>query len=130
MMQQKHMGEIIVRRRKELGMTQKELADTMQVTDKAVSKWERNLSCPDIGSIPALARTLEISVEELMDGPASGEKSGVDRRELTDNILKAVSLAMGVALVALSVLGELDLSAAAGMAGIGLTALAIRQFLN
>lgn len=129
-MQQKNMGEIIARRRKALGMTQKELADAMQITDKAVSKWERNLSCPDIGSIPQLARTLEMSVEELMDVPTSGEKIGVDKGALVDTILKAVSLAMGVALVVLSILGELDLNAAAGMAGIGLTALAIRQFLN
>ena len=129
-MQQKQMGEIIARRRKDLGMTQKELADAMQVTDKAVSKWERNLSCPDIGSIPLLARTLEVSVEELMDVPASGGKPVVDRKELTDNILKAVSLAMGIALVVLSILGELELNSAAGMAGVGLTALAIRQFLN
>ena len=37
------MGEMIAARRKELGMTQKELAQQMNVTDKAVSKWERNI---------------------------------------------------------------------------------------
>ena len=70
-MKQKTMGETIAARRKERGMTQLELAREMGVTDKAVSKWERNLSCPDVGSIPHLAEVLQISVEELMQsGPA------------------------------------------------------------
>ena len=39
-------------------MTQLELADRMGVTDKAVSKWERDVSCPDIASMPRLAEVL------------------------------------------------------------------------
>ncbi|MBR0179714.1 MAG: helix-turn-helix domain-containing protein, partial [Firmicutes bacterium] len=42
------MGQLIATKRKELGLTQQELADKMGVTDKAVSKWERDLSCPDV----------------------------------------------------------------------------------
>ena len=42
------MGAMIAQRRKGMGMTQLELANKMGATDKAVSKWERNLSCPDI----------------------------------------------------------------------------------
>lgn len=38
----------------------------MGVTDKAVSKWERDLSCPDINSLPTLAALLNVSVDELM----------------------------------------------------------------
>lgn len=70
----KTMGMIIARLRKAQGMTQAELAEKMQVTDKAVSKWERDLSCPDIQSLPRLAEILGVSVEELMQGetrPAS-----------------------------------------------------------
>ena len=68
------MGMVITSLRKAQGMTQAELAEKMQVTDKAVSKWERDLSCPDIQSLPRLAEILEVSVEELMQGetrPAS-----------------------------------------------------------
>ena len=54
-MKTKTMGAMIAQRRKEMGMTQLELANKMGVTDKAVSKWERNLSCPDIHSFPRLA---------------------------------------------------------------------------
>ena len=52
--------------RKGKGMTQLELAGKMNVTDKAVSKWERGLSYPDTASLPALAEILGVSVDELM----------------------------------------------------------------
>ena len=60
----KTLGTMISSLRKDKGMTQLELAEIMGVTDKAVSKWERDLSCPDINSIPKLAEFLEISVED------------------------------------------------------------------
>ena len=66
----KHMGERIRDLRMALGMTQSDLAERMNVTDKAVSKWERNLSRPDIDSIPRLAEILGASVQELLDAPA------------------------------------------------------------
>ena len=62
----KTLGVIIAEHRKEKGMTQLELAEKMGVTDKAVSKWERDLSCPDIHSLPNLAAILGISVDDLM----------------------------------------------------------------
>ena len=43
-MRNKSMAEVISSRRKELGMTQKELAEKLNITDKAVSKWERGVS--------------------------------------------------------------------------------------
>ena len=62
----KTLGMMIAELRKEKGMTQLELAEKMGVTDKAVSKWERDLSCPDINSLPNLAEILGVSVDELM----------------------------------------------------------------
>ena len=53
-MQQQTLGAMIASLRKERQMTQLELAEQLGVTDKAVSKWERNLSCPDIAAIPKL----------------------------------------------------------------------------
>ncbi len=57
----KTLGIMIAELRKQHGMTQLELAEKMGVTDKAVSKWERDLSCPDINSIPNLAEILGVS---------------------------------------------------------------------
>lgn len=65
-MSQKTIGEIIGTLRREKGMPQKELAAMLNVTDKAVSKWERNIACPDTMTIPKLAEILGVSVEELM----------------------------------------------------------------
>lgn len=63
---QKTLGMMIAELRKSQGMTQLELAEKMGVTDKAVSKWERDLSCPDINSLPKLAEALGVSVDELL----------------------------------------------------------------
>lgn len=51
-MKKQTLGEMIAALRKEQGLTQAALAEKMNVTDKAVSKWERDLSCPDINSLP------------------------------------------------------------------------------
>ena len=65
-MTSKTMAEGISSRRKELGLTQKDLAEKLDITDKAVSKWERGLACPDTALIPKLAVILGITIEELM----------------------------------------------------------------
>ena len=59
-------GCFVAERRKELHMTQKDLAAKIHVTDKAVSKWERGLGLPDINSIEDLADALDVSITELM----------------------------------------------------------------
>ena len=61
----KSIGETIATLRKEKKMTQSDLAQKMNVTDKAVSKWERGISLPDVETISKLADVLEVSVEEL-----------------------------------------------------------------
>lgn len=61
-------GETIVLLRKEKGMTQKELADKLGVTDKAVSRWETGKNYPDIETLKKLAEVLEVSVNELLQG--------------------------------------------------------------
>ena len=122
------MGEIISTLRKEKGMTQKQLADLLNITDKAVSKWERDIAWPDTQTIPKLAEILGVSVEELMNAksvPTTGHKgSGY----LIDIILKAIPVAMGVAVVVTSLLGELDMKSGFTMLGIGLASLGIYLF--
>ena len=82
------LGRRIARLRLEYGMTQERLAMKMGVTAQAVSKWENDLSAPDISLLPELARTLGVTVDELLEGrkeeaalagpapePASGAES-------------------------------------------------------
>ena len=61
-------GLLIQQRRRELGMTQKDLADRLGVTDRAVSKWETAKSFPDVSMLKPLAEALELTVSELLDG--------------------------------------------------------------
>lgn len=121
------MGEIISTLRREKRMTQKELADMLNITDKAVSKWERGQACPDTLLIPRLAEILGVSVEELMNAktvPANGHKGA---EYLIDVILKAVPMAMGIAVVVTSLLGELDIKSGFAMLGIGLACVGIHM---
>lgn len=60
------MGDRIKAHRKRLGMTQEQLAERMGVSAQAVSKWENNLSCPDISVLPELADVFGITVDELL----------------------------------------------------------------
>lgn len=125
-MKRNTLGMMISSLRKENGMTQLELAEKMGVTDKAVSKWERDLSYPDVNSIPKLADIFGVSVDELMHNRM--ESQNEDRKgipQLISIILKAVALAMGVGVVALSILTELDVSSGMSMLGIGVAFLAM-----
>lgn len=61
-------GAFIARLRKEMGLTQKELADRLNVTDKAVSKWETGKGFPDVKLLEPLARALGVSLVELIQG--------------------------------------------------------------
>ena len=127
-MTNRSMGEIISTLRKEKGMTQKQLADLLNITDKAVSKWERDIAWPDTPTIPKLAEILGVSVEELMNAksaPTTGHKGA---GYLIDIILKAIPVAMGVAVVVTSLLGELDMKSGFTMLGIGLASLGIYLF--
>ena len=113
--------------RKEKGMTQLELAEKMGVMDKTVSKWERDLSFPDINSIPKLAEIFEISVDDLMqvktETKENMSKNKVD--EIVDTVLKGIGMAMGIAVTVLSILGELETNTAFIMLGIGLASISI-----
>lgn len=99
----------------------------MGVTDKAVSKWERDLSFPFRNSIPKLAETFDVSVDDLMQVKAESKenmsKNKVD--EIVDTALKGIGIAMGIAVTVLSILGELETNTAFIMLGIGLASISI-----
>ena len=88
-MKKQTFGAMVAALRKEKGMTQLELAEKMGVTDKAVSKWERDLSFPDVSSIPKLAGILEVSVDELMQGKAAVNKR--NKVAVLSSMLKGVN---------------------------------------
>ena len=64
----KKVGSLILELRKEKNMTQKQLADLMNISDKTISKWERGLGCPDISLIPELAQIFGVNIDILLSG--------------------------------------------------------------
>lgn len=67
------VGEIIRKLRQEKNMTQKELADKMNLSDKTVSKWERGLGCPDVSLLAELSEILEVDTNTLLSGELSAD---------------------------------------------------------
>lgn len=65
-MEQQSMGKRIMQLRKEKGYTQEQLAELMGVSAQAVSKWENDVSCPDISILPLLAEKLGVTTDELL----------------------------------------------------------------
>lgn len=125
------LGAKIAALRKEKGMTQLELAHQLGITDKAVSKWERDLSCPDVGSLPKLAQILGVTVDELMQNkPAATNDKRKRLMELAETIFKALALAVGVGIVVLAGWKQIDVYEGFSMLGIGLISLAILQFVK
>lgn len=125
-------GATISALRKEKGLTQLELAQQVGVTDKAVSKWERNLSFPDVASLPKLAEVLGTSVDELLEvkTAAQEEPAGPRVPALVELVLKAVALAMGVGVTALTIMDEVEPRNALGLLGIGVACLALVQLMH
>ena len=126
-MKEKTLGMMIAELRKSCGMTQAELAEKMGVTDKAVSKWERDLSCPDIVSFPHLAEILGVSVDELMQSKSEKKMENKSIGETVSLVLKCVTVGMGVGVVALSIMNKIEIKDALIMLGAGLSCLAINS---
>lgn len=76
-MDNEKFGKFIKILRKEKGITQKELGEKLNITDKAISKWERGLSFPDITMLNILAEFFEVDVSELLNGE-KGTKKDID----------------------------------------------------
>lgn len=64
------LGKRIQALRKQQSLTQEALAEQMGVSPQAVSKWENDLSCPDVQSLPRLAQQLDVSIDTLLTGSA------------------------------------------------------------
>ena len=81
-MEKKTIGQFIAVLRKANGMTQQDLADRLNVSNKAVSRWERDESAPDITLIPALAELLGVTCDELLKGERITYSENVEKREV------------------------------------------------
>ena len=108
-MEKKTIGQFIATLRKANGMTQKQLAEKLSVTDKAVSRWERDESYPDLTLIPVIAEIFNVTSDEIL----RGEKKNVESIETTprqaekterqiENILGRINLNFGIMILSAS----------------------------
>ena len=83
-MEEMSIGKRIMTLRKQKGLTQEQLAERVSVSPQAVSKWENDISCPDIAIIPKLAEVLGVTTDELLGvkpfapRPAAAQTAGGD----------------------------------------------------
>ena len=89
-MDQIKIGKFISLKRKEKNITQKQLAEKLNITDRAVSKWENGISMPDAGLISELCEILDITVNDLFCGEIVDEKDS--ERKLKENLLEIVKI--------------------------------------
>lgn len=108
------MKDIISKRRKELGMTQQELANKLFISDKVVSKWETGKSIPDTSILVDLSKALEISLENLLESKEVNELSNkktqevmFDRLEVKFNNIMLVSYLLLVLFLIFFIIGRI-----------------------
>ena len=126
-MEKQTLGQKIAELRKAKNMTQLELANQLNITDKAVSKWERDISCPDINTFPKLAELLGVSVDELLKvNNAISENK--ETKDIVDLVLKAVPLGLGIGVAILASFNQLQWNEAVSLLAIAVVALSARNF--
>ncbi len=89
------IGAFIAQLRKDKNMTQKDLAEKLNITDKAVSKWERGISLPDITILPDLSGILDITVTELLNGEKENNEEDSCSDSSDETVLAAIQYADG-----------------------------------
>lgn len=89
-MDQIKIGKFIQIKRKEKGLTQSELACKLNITDRAISKWENGVCLPDVGIMPELCTILSISLNDLFSGEVINMKD--NEKKLEENLLEMAKL--------------------------------------
>lgn len=89
------IGKRIAALRREKGFKQDDLAQLLEVSPQAVSKWENDLTCPDISLLPKLARILGVSVDELLSGKQEQQSVVTlipeeQRKDIKDMMLRVI----------------------------------------
>jgi transcriptional regulator with XRE-family HTH domain len=85
------LGQKLYEKRKEKSLTQEALAEKLGVSPQAVSKWENDVSCPDISLLPKIARIFETTVDELLSEesePLARVEPTETRKSIDDMILR------------------------------------------
>ena len=80
-------GNLIRELRKEKGITQKDLADQLHITDRAVSKWERGLCAPDIALLEPLSQILGVKITDIISGTKTADSMDAETERKVNELL-------------------------------------------
>ena len=89
-MDQIKIGNFIKQKRKEKNITQNELSEKLNITNRAISKWENGICMPDSGIIPELCEILNITINDLFSGEIVDTKD--NKKQLEKNLLEMIKL--------------------------------------
>ena len=142
-MQDVTFGDVIYGLRKERGLTQQQLANKLKITDKAVSKWERGLSLPDVSLIKKIANVLDVDSSYLLsycDTDTDDTVTYVEERTVTSNKVDAqesfnnaclvLGMVMGAMVVILNFANVITPGNATSLLGVGLFSLCLAIILK
>ncbi len=78
------VGNIIKQKKMAMGLTQREVAESLSVTEQAVSRWERDIGLPDVSMLTSLASVLNININEILSGSiSSGDNIGGNMKKIS-----------------------------------------------
>jgi len=89
-MDQIKIGKFIQQKRKERKLTQSDLAEKLNISDRTISKWENGVCMPDVGTMPLLCKILNITINDLFSGEMIDMKD--NEKRLEENLLEMAKL--------------------------------------
>ena len=98
-MDQEKIGKFILNLRKSNNLTQKELADKLNVTSQAVSKWENGRGIPDISFLKLLSKEFNVNIDELLNGEVEKKNNYKLKIILSLGLLLIISILIGFMII-------------------------------
>lgn len=98
------IGEIILQRRKELKMTQKQLAEKLNVTDRTISRWECGVNLPDVEMLKTVAKVLDVDIKYFYEDVKTNEINAIEEYDYDKIKIFKIKLITPFILISVSII--------------------------
>lgn len=98
------IGEIILQRRKELKMTQKQLAEKLNVTDRTISRWECGVNLPDVEMLKTVAKVLDVDIKYFYEDVKTNEINEIEEYDYDKIKIYKINLIPSFILITVSII--------------------------